>query len=85
MIANLANCLVINDGTTSVYYPNPGLPVFKVIFEAVVKDAKPVDVWNTHHIALGEIHCGTAAIRSLSPTPPWWEQTKVKEKWENER
>jgi protein-arginine deiminase len=33
-----------------------------------------VDVYDTYHRLLGEVHCGTNSKRTPDPTP-WWEQT----------
>ena len=83
--ANLANCLVVNQNL--IYYSDPGTLVFKQYLEQYFGGVTvtAVDVWMTHHCECGEVHCGTATTRSLPANPPWWVQTKVKEKWENEQ
>ena len=71
--ANVVNCLVRTGGTG--YYQNTGCTVFENYIFSVAPGAQPVDAWDILHQNEGEIHCGTAARRTLSASPPWWQQT----------
>ena len=73
--ANVVNCLVVGGGT--VYYQNTGCAVFENYISAVVPGAHAVDAWDDLHQLEGEIHCGTAARRSLDAVPPWWQLVPV--------
>ena len=63
----------------SLYFPRQYGPVDaagKDLFETITKtrapNAKFVDDWDEYHAKMGEVHCGTAVVR----TPydfPWWE------------
>ena len=82
--ANLANCLMVTPN--EIYYSDPGIEAFKNYFkDHVAAGAVAVDVWEDYHCWCGEIHCGTAAVRSLPHTPPWWEQDAIKTKWKDEK
>ncbi|MCL1921003.1 MAG: protein-arginine deiminase domain-containing protein, partial [Kiritimatiellaeota bacterium] len=84
--ANLANCLVVNQDR--VHYSDPGSFAFKAYFNLILPgvDTFAVDVWATHHCQLGEIHCGTAVVRSPpAGSQPWWKKAAIQVNWENER
>ena len=83
--SNLANCLLNTDG--KIYYPDPGNQAFRNYFASTVQAFQivAVDVWEEYHCRFGEIHCGTAAVRSLPHTPPWWENDVIKTKWKDEK
>ena len=83
--SNLANCLLNTDG--KIYYPDPGSQAFRFRFSTAVQafQAVAVDVWEDYHRLCGEIHCGTAAVRSLPISPPWWENDMIKTKWKDEK
>ena len=87
--SNLANCQPVNrqvgNEYVSVYYPKADETFFTSYFTNAVPKAVAVDVWEHYHCNMGEIHCGTATIRTLSPVPPWWTQPVIQQKWENER
>jgi len=81
--SNLANCLVVSNSL--VYYPDPGSQTFRGYFQAVVPGATPVNVWEHYHCKGGEIHCGTAAVRSIPANPSWWEHNLIKNEWRDEK
>jgi SAM-dependent methyltransferase len=87
--SNLANCLVVEP--TKIYYPDPGNETFREVFRNMVHQSKftvtatAVDVWVDYHCKCGEIHCGTAAVRSIPATPPWWERDVIKKEWKDEK
>ena len=83
--SNLANCLLNKDG--KIYYPDPGNQAFRNYFASTVQAFQivAVDMWEEYHCLCGEIHCGTAAVRSLPVNPPWWDQDVIKVKWGNEK
>ena len=83
--SNLANCLLNKDG--NIYYPDPGSQAFRFRFSTVVQGfpITAVDVWEDYHCLRGEIHCGTAAVRTLPTDPPWWNQDEIKTKWKDEK
>ena len=83
--SNLANCLLNKDG--KIYYPDPGSQAFRFRFSTVVQGfpITAVDVWEDYHCLRGEIHCGTAAVRTLPTDPPWWNQDVIKTNWSNEK
>ena len=83
--SNLANCLLNKDG--KIYYPDPGSQAFRFRFSTVVQGfpITAVDVWEEYHCRNGEIHCGTAAVRTLPTSPPWWNQDVIKTNWSNEK
>jgi hypothetical protein len=63
-----------------------GIEAFRKYFkDNVTAGAVAVDVWEHYHCNFGEIHCGTATVRSLPHIPPWWERDELKTKWEDER
>jgi protein-arginine deiminase len=77
-----ANMFVINDKTLAV--PDPHGPVIggKDIFKKQLEDAltpygytiRFIDNWDLLHVAEGEVHCGTNAMRAI-PSTKWWEVT----------
>jgi hypothetical protein len=73
---NLVNSLVMNE--SRVIMPAPGIARFKNYAEEHVLGAEFYDSW-VLHVNAGNLHCGTAAIRSLPAVPPFWEQV---ESWE---
>jgi len=81
--ANLANCLVVNEN--QVYFPNPGNQAFSNSFVTAVSGAVAVNVWINYHCKMGEIHCGTATIREIPVSPPWWDQLPTDSVWQNEQ
>ena len=83
--SNLANCFLNKDG--KIYYPDPGSERFRYFFSTVIQGIQivAVDVWEEYHCHLGEIHCGTAAVRTLPADPPWWNQDEIKTKWKDEK
>ncbi|MCB9687659.1 MAG: hypothetical protein H6738_10270 [Alphaproteobacteria bacterium] len=87
LIPGMANMLVVNmpGGQTKVFMADPFLrtdlndqttdPVIQAVrsvFPASI-DLHFVDDWETYHMALGEVHCGTNTIRT--PDHAWWVDT----------
>jgi len=68
-----------------VYYPKADETFFTSYFTNAVPKAVAVDVWEHYHCKMGEIHCGTAVIRSLPASPPWWEQISSTNVWRGEQ
>jgi hypothetical protein len=73
---NLVNSVVMNE--SRVIMPAPGIACFKNYAEEHVPGAEFHDSW-IFHVHRGNMHCATAAIRSLPAVPPFWEQV---ESWE---
>jgi len=71
--ANVVNCLP--QWNDRLYYSQTGCDVFEMDIATKLQglNPTPVDVWDNYHCKKGEIHCGTAARRSLSITPSWWQ------------
>lgn len=78
MTAGVANMIVINN---HCIVPDPfgpvsgGVDLFK---QDIRNKLTPLgltvhflDDWNTYHVALGEVHCGTNTKRQITPTR-WW-------------
>jgi protein-arginine deiminase len=85
LIPGMANLIVANiEGEpTKLFIPDPFLrsdsgdqasdPLLQA-FAASMPDKLEsifVDDWNTYHVALGEVHCGTNVLRT--PIANWWE------------
>ena len=80
----LANCLMVTPN--EIYYSDPGIEAFRKYFkDHVAAGAVAVDTWENYHCKCGEIHCGTAAVRTLPTSPPWWENDMIKAKWKDEK
>lgn len=79
MIPGIINGLVLT-GTGTVVPPNPWGPVINgkdifataavAAYEKLNISVKFLDDWNSHHVGVGEVHCGTNSIRDMSR--PWW-------------
>lgn len=79
MTAGVVNMLVINN---RCIVPKPYGPVFGGVdlFEQDIRSkltalglaVQFLDDWDTYHVALGEVHCGTNTKRQIVRTP-WWE------------
>jgi len=67
--ANVVNCLVGMD--SAIHYSYTGCSAFENYVKQTLPGAKEWNFW-VFHCAQGEIHCATAAIRSVPPQPPWW-------------
>jgi len=70
--ANVVNCLVGIGG--AIYYSYTGCAVFEDHIAENMPGAQGRNVWTQLHCHEGEIHCATAATRSIPPQPPWWNQ-----------
>ena len=78
LMPNLVNSLVVGDRLIAADPFGPvdnGVDVFR---QALVRAVKPlgmqvdfVDNWYPYHQWLGEVHCGTNAVRT-PPATPWW-------------
>ncbi len=79
---NMVNAVV--DGNT-VYMTDPGCDLFR---NAVNVPGKVFvgghDVWSLYHCALGELHCGSEAERTIPASPPWWQRSEF-ENWPFEK
>ncbi|WP_052546622.1 protein-arginine deiminase family protein [Enhygromyxa salina] len=85
LIPGMANLIVANvEGEpTKLFIPDPflradngdqGSDPLLTSFAASMPDGTEsifVDDWNTYHVALGEVHCGTNVLRT--PIANWWE------------
>lgn len=77
MYPGTINNLVVN---THIVAPDPWGPVVNgkdVLKEAISAQYAKINItvhyvddWYSHHVSLGEIHCGTNSLRN--PTAPWW-------------
>jgi protein-arginine deiminase len=45
--------------------------LFETAISLLLPPATFVDDWESYHREEGEVHCGTAAVREIPPTP-WW-------------
>ena len=85
LIPGMVNLIVANreGGDTDLFIPDPYFrtntgdqstdPIIEA-FTAQMPDGlilNYVDNWDTYHLALGEVHCGTNVLRT--PTDNWWE------------
>ncbi len=68
--ANVVNCLIGVGG--AIHYSYTGCSAFESHIQSIMPGAQPHDVWEKLHCREGEIHCATAAIRSIQPHYPWW-------------
>jgi hypothetical protein len=69
--ANVVNCLVgIGD---IIYYPYTGCSAFENDIQSKLQSVQRCNAWELFHCNAGELHCATAAIRSIQPHPPWWD------------
>jgi protein-arginine deiminase len=79
MTAGVANMIVVNN---HCIVPDPFGPVSGGVdlFQQDIRNKLTplgltvhfLDDWNTYHVALGEVHCGTNTKRQITPTR-WWE------------